>query len=78
MASRGLRLDRTLGPIVAAWIESNLCHGPGDVQGQTVELDDEQVRFLFRCYEIDGQGRRLVRRAVYSRAKGGRSRNWGR
>lgn len=70
MASRRLRLDRTLGPVVVRWIERNLVHGPGDVQGQRVELDDEQVRFLLRAYEIDGAGRRLVRRAVYSRPKG--------
>jgi phage terminase large subunit-like protein len=70
MAARGLRLDRTLGPLVVEWIEQNLVHGPGDVQGQRIELDDEQVRFLFRAYELDDNGRRVVRRAVFSRAKG--------
>jgi phage terminase large subunit-like protein len=70
VAARGLRLERTLGPQVVAWIEANLVHGPGDVQGQRLELDDEQVRFLLRCYELDDQGRRLVRRAVYMRPKG--------
>jgi phage terminase large subunit-like protein len=40
------------------------------VQGQPIELDDEQVRFLFRCYEIDDRGRRVIRRAVFSRPKG--------
>lgn len=63
-------LRRTLGPLVVEWIEANLCHGPGDVQGQPLVLDDEQVRFLMRAYAIDGRGRRLVRRAVYSRPKG--------
>jgi hypothetical protein len=67
---RRLRLDRTLGPLVVAWIEQNLCHGPGDVQGQPVELDDERVKFLLRAYEIDDHGRRVVRRAVFSRSKG--------
>lgn len=70
MASRGLRLDRTLGPVVGRWIERNLVHGPGDVQGQRIELDDEQMRFLCRAYELDDRGRRVVRRAVYSRPKG--------
>jgi phage terminase large subunit-like protein len=70
VAARGLRLDRTLGPRVVEWIEQNLVHGPGDVQGQRVELDDEQTRFLFHAYEVDDQGRRVVRRAVYSRPKG--------
>ena len=51
-------------------MEANLVHGPGDVQGQRLELDDEQVRFLLRCYEIDDHGRRVVRRAVYMRPKG--------
>lgn len=63
-------LRRTLGPLVVEWIEANLCHGPGDVQGQPIELDDEQVAFLCRAYELDDQGRRLVRRAVFSRPKG--------
>jgi phage terminase large subunit-like protein len=67
---RPLRLERTLGPLVVAWIEENLVHGPGDVQGQPIVLDDEQVRFVFRAYEIDDRGRRIVRRAVYSRPKG--------
>lgn len=70
MAPRRLRLDRTLGPVVARWIERNLVHGPGDVQGQRVELDDDQIRFLLRAYELDDRGRRVVRRAVYSRPKG--------
>lgn len=47
-----------------------LVHGPGDVQGQPVELDDEQARFILRAYEIDDAGRRVVRRAVFSRPKG--------
>jgi hypothetical protein len=65
-----VRLDRTLGPQVVSWIETNLCHGPGDVQGQPVELDDEQVGFVCRAYELDNDGRRVVLRAVFSRAKG--------
>jgi phage terminase large subunit-like protein len=63
-------LDRTLGPLVVAWIERNLVHGPGDVQGEPIELDDEQVRFVFRAYEVDDKGKRVVRRAVFSRPKG--------
>ena len=70
MAARGLRLERTLGPAVVGWIEQNLVHGPGDVQGQPVELDDEQTKFIFKAYAIDDHGRRVVRRACYSRPKG--------
>lgn len=52
------------------WIEANLVHGPGDVQGEPIRLDDEQVRLVLEAYAIDDDGRRLVNRAVYSRAKG--------
>jgi len=65
-----LNLDRTLGPLVVRWIERELVHGPGDVQGQKIELDDEQVLFICGAYEIDDRGRRKIRRAVYSRPKG--------
>lgn len=61
----------TLGFEVADWIEAFLCHGPGDVQGQPLELDDEFVLFLAWAYRLDPQtGRRLTRRAVFSRPKG--------
>lgn len=71
MAARGeVRLDRTLGPEVISWIEANLVHGPGDVQGQAIVLDDEQVAFILRAYKIDDAGKRIVRRGVYSRPKG--------
>lgn len=65
-----MRLDRTLGPEVISWIEANLVHGPGDVQGQAITLDDEQVAFVLRAYAINDAGKRVVRRAVYSRPKG--------
>lgn len=60
----------TLGPLVVGWIETNLVHGPGDVQGEPIQLDDEQVRFVFGCYRLDAVGKRLVRRAWFSRPKG--------
>jgi phage terminase large subunit-like protein len=63
-------LKRTLGPLVVNWIERELVHGPGDVEGQRIELDDERVRFLLHAYAIDDRGRRTVRRAVLSRSKG--------
>lgn len=63
-------LKRTLGIVVVEWIEEYLVHGPGDVQGQRIQLDDEQVAFILRAYAIDDRGRRLVRRATYSRSKG--------
>jgi len=65
-----INLKRTLGPLVVNWIERELVHGPGDVEGQRVELDDERVRFLLNAYAIDANGRRLVRRAALFRSKG--------
>ncbi len=64
------RKFRTLGLYAVAWIEHFLVHGPGDVQGQTIELDDEFAAFILKAYELDASGRRKVRRAFLSRAKG--------
>ena len=61
---------RSLGFYAIAWIEHFLVHGPGDVQGQRIDLDDEFAEFIIRCYELDGRGARKIRRAVLSRAKG--------
>ncbi|MFD9949695.1 terminase [Nonomuraea sp. NPDC059023] len=52
-------------------IEEYLCHGPGDVIGQPIELDDEFYGFIVRSYRLDSEtGRRVYRRAFLSRAKG--------
>jgi hypothetical protein len=64
---------RTLAEYVAAWIEENACHGPGDVYGERVRLTDEEFKLLEECYAIDQTtGRRLTDTAVYSRPKGTR------
>ena len=61
----------SLGYEVADWIEANCCHGPGDVQGEPVVLDDEFLAFLVDTYELDPvSGRRLVDESVLSRPKG--------
>lgn len=65
----------TLGPIVCDWIEEYLVHGPGDIQGTPIELDDEFRAFIWRAYELYPRdhplaGRRCFRRAVLSRPKG--------
>lgn len=61
----------TLGFQVADWIEAFCCHGPGDVQGQPVELDREWLRFLAEAYRLDPTtGRRVFDEAVLSRPKG--------
>jgi phage terminase large subunit-like protein len=60
----------TLGLAAIDWIEYFLVHGPGDVQGQSIDLDDEFAAFIMRAYRVDARGDRMVRRAFLSRAKG--------
>lgn len=43
----------TLGPFVVEFIEENLCHGPGDLFGKPVELNDEQKAWIYRMYEVE-------------------------
>jgi phage terminase large subunit-like protein len=47
-----------------------LVHGPGDVQGRRIELDDELRLFVWRAYELREGGARQFRRAFLSRPKG--------
>lgn len=61
---------RSLGFYAIAWIEHFLVHGPGDVQGQSIELDDEFATFILKAYEVAPDGSRKVRRAFLSRSKG--------
>lgn len=61
---------RSLGFAAIDWIETFLVHGPGDVEGEPIELDDEFAAFIVRAYAVDAQGRRKIRRAVISRPKG--------
>lgn len=60
----------TLGFSAISWIEHFLVHGPGDVQGQEIELDDEFAAFIVKGYRLNRNGSRRVRRAFLSRAKG--------
>jgi hypothetical protein len=43
----------TLGPYVCDWLEENLCHGPGDLLGQPLELNDEWKAWIYRMYEVE-------------------------
>lgn len=61
---------RTLGWYAVAWIEHFLVHGPGDVQGLPIDLDDEFATFILKAYEVADDGSRKVRRAFLSRPKG--------
>lgn len=61
----------SLGPQVVEHIEEYLCHGPGDVIGEPIELDDEFYAFIVKAYRLDPEtGRRMYRRGFLSRAKG--------
>lgn len=60
----------SLGYQLLDWVEHYLVHGPGDVEGEPVRLDDEFAAFLVKCYEVDDAGKRRVRRSVLSRPKG--------
>lgn len=61
---------RSIGWMAAWWIESFCVHGPGDVQGTPVVLDDEFAGFILDAYALDENGRRLYDSAFLSRAKG--------
>lgn len=62
--------SRSLGWFAIWWIENFCVHGPGDVQGQPVELDDEFAGFILDCYALDENGRRHYDSAFLSRSKG--------
>jgi phage terminase large subunit-like protein len=61
----------SIGYEVLDWIHAYECHGPGDVQGDAVDLDDEMRDHIIECYRIDPEtGRRERDEAVLSRPKG--------
>lgn len=62
--------NRSLGWLAVWWIENLCVHGPGDVQGMPVELDDEFAGFVIDVYALDEEGRRNYDSAFISRAKG--------
>lgn len=61
----------SVGYTVLDWIEEYCCHGPGDVQGDPLNIDDEFRDHVIECYRIDPvTGRRMYDEAVLSRPKG--------
>jgi hypothetical protein len=62
--------ERTLGWQAGSWIETMLCHGVGDVQGDPIVLDDELQRHLVLAYALDEHGRRRVNMSTFCRLKG--------
>ena len=55
------KLPPTLGPQVCRWMEANLVHGEGDYYGQSFRLRAWQRAFIYRAYELDVDGSRLVK-----------------
>ena len=62
--------NRSLGWIAIWWIETFCVHGPGDVQGEAIDLDQEFAAFVLDCYALEESGRRNYDSAFISRAKG--------
>lgn len=65
----------TLGWQVIDWYETFLCHGPGDIEGEPIVVDDEMALFFCWTYRVHPPehklaGRRLIQRAILSRPKG--------
>ena len=61
----------SLGYEVLDWIHEYECHGPGDVQGDPLDLDDEMRDHIIECYRLNPEtGRREYDEAVLSRPKG--------
>lgn len=62
--------DRSLGWLAVQWMEHFLQHGPGDIQGQPVQLGDELAGFTADVYALDQSGQRMYDSAFFSRPKG--------
>lgn len=65
----------SLGGEMCAFVEDLMVHGPGDVLGESIALEDEERYVVWRCYEVFPQahnraGRRRFKRVILSRRKG--------
>lgn len=61
----------SLGYEMLDWYHEYECHGPGDVQGEPLDYDDEMRDFVIEVYRLDPEtGRRVYDEGVLSRAKG--------
>lgn len=58
----------SLGQQVCAWIETYLVHGPGDLRGQAVHLDQEKKALIYRMYEVFPPGHAQAGRRRFKRA----------
>lgn len=57
----------SLGGQVCDFIESFLVHGPGDLRGMPVVLDDEKRALVWRMYEVFPKGHRFAGRRRFKR-----------
>lgn len=65
----------TLGYGLIEWIETRLCHGPGDVQGEEILLDEEWAQAILDLYRVypkghERAGQRVVTYGLESLPKG--------
>lgn len=65
----------TLGAVALEWMEHYLCHGPGDIQGQPLFINEEAAQFVYDAYRLYPKGharagRRVVSYAALSEPKG--------
>lgn len=61
----------SVGYEVLDQIHEYMCHGPGDVQGAPIDLDDEMRDHIIELYRIDPvTGQRMYDEGVLSRPKG--------
>lgn len=61
----------SLGYAAIDFIEQCMVHGPGDIEGTPVDVDDEMADFLIEMYRLDPEtGRRAYDEGVLSRPKG--------
>lgn len=65
----------TLGALAVGWMEKYLCHGPGDVQGEPLFLNQEAAQFVYDCYRLYPKGharagQRVVKYGCLSEPKG--------
>jgi hypothetical protein len=63
----------TLGPHVVDFMESELCHGPGDLLGQPISLSDELRAWIYRMYEVEPPVLESRKGRVISRSKNPRA-----
>lgn len=61
---------RSLGGLAVWFIETFVVHGRGDAAGSQIRYGDEFAGFIFDCYAVDANGRRLYDSSFFSRPKG--------